>query len=174
MSRRPLADITGNRASNCELSPYLRGQIDRSRSLGQSCEEIAKTLKLTPSTIYYTIDKSTQRNEGKNLLRSGRPKKYTERDTRRIVHFVRVNPKSTYEDIRRNLHIYLSHDTFGRILADVGIKNWRAKRRPFLTSEHAKIRRRWVKIYINWTTQWELIIFSDECSVERGAGGQRE
>jgi hypothetical protein len=123
MPRRPLAEINVNRALKHELSPYLRGIIDRSRSLGQSCDTIAKTLKLAPSTVSYTLDKSTQRDEGHSLLRLGRPKLYTERDSRRIIHFVRVHPKSTYEAIRQNLHIYLFHDTFGRILAEVGIKN---------------------------------------------------
>jgi IS30 family transposase len=88
MLRRPLAEITANRALNCKLSPYLRGQIDRSRSLGQSCKEIAKTLKLAPTTIYYILDKSDQRHKGNTLLHSGRPKKYTEWDTRHIIHFI--------------------------------------------------------------------------------------
>lgn len=174
MPRRPLAEISPNKASNHELSPYLRGKIERSRDLGQKCDIIAKTLKLAPSTVSYTLAKSTQRSEGHTLLRSGRPRLYTERDSRRIVRFVRVHPKSTYEDIRQNLHIYLSHDTFGRILAGVGIKNWRAKRRPFLTPEHAIIRQAWAKLRGKWSVEWDSIIFSDECSVERGAGAQRE
>jgi hypothetical protein len=80
MPRAPLAEITGNRAPNCELSPYLRGQIDRSRSLGQNQDTTAKTLKLAPSTVSYTINKSDQCNKGNTLLRSERPKKYIERD----------------------------------------------------------------------------------------------
>jgi hypothetical protein len=57
------------------------------------------------------------------------------------MKFVRINLKSTYQDIRENLHIFLSHDTFGRILDSVRIKNWRAKGRPALKSEDVKIRR---------------------------------
>jgi Transposase len=79
----------------------------------------------------------------------GGQKRYTERDTRRIIHFIRINPKSTFADIQRNLHIYLSHDSFSRILADMGVKNWRAKGRPFLTPEHAKLRYVWAKVYNN-------------------------
>jgi Transposase len=102
---------------------------------------------LAPTTVQYTLDKSTQRNEGNTLIRKGRPKKYTERDKRHIIHFIRVYPKSTYADIRQNLHISLSHDTFGRILNTVGIKNWRAKGRPTLESEDIKRRYNWAKVY---------------------------
>jgi predicted HTH transcriptional regulator len=123
MARRPLSEISGNRAPNYELSPHLRGKVERSHELGQNRKLIAELLKLAPTTVQYTLDKSTQRNKGHSLIRKGRLKKYSEREQRRIVKFVRINPKSTYEDIRQNLHIYLSHDTFGRILDSVGIKN---------------------------------------------------
>jgi hypothetical protein len=87
---------------------------------------------------------------------------------------VQIHPKSTYADIRQNLHIYLFYDTFSRILDSVGIKNWRAKGRPTLDPEDAKRRYDWAKVYHKWSIQWELIIFSDECSVELGKGGRRE
>jgi DDE superfamily endonuclease len=35
----------------------------------------------------------------------------------------------------------------------VGIKNWRAKRRPFLTPKHAKARRAWAKLRGKWSTE---------------------
>jgi hypothetical protein len=92
MPRRPLAEITGNRASNCELSSYQRAKIDRSRELGQRPQLIAETLNLPPSTVYYTLDKIDARNQGHSLLRSGRPLKWTEHDKRRIVRFVQINP----------------------------------------------------------------------------------
>jgi hypothetical protein len=36
MPRRPLAQISGNRAAHYELSIYQRGKIERSYELGQS------------------------------------------------------------------------------------------------------------------------------------------
>jgi Transposase len=174
MPRAPLGEIDGNRRPHTELSPYLRGQIKRSHQLGQGYKKIGKELKIAHSTVRYTLNINPYRIDGETLPRAGRPKLYTEKDARRIVRFIRIHPKSTYQDIKQNLHTYLSHDTLGRILADKGIKNWRAKKRPFLTSEHAKIRYIWAKVHKNWISEWKLIIFSDECSVKRGAGKQRE
>ena len=71
------------------------------------------------------------------------------------------------------LQILLSDDTIARILEKCGIKHWRAARRPFLTPEVAAVRLAWAKEQLEWTQQWDKIIFSDECSVERGTGGRR-
>ena len=174
MSRIPLGELNPNRVPNTELSSYLRGKIERSHELGQGRTRISRSLEIPSSTVQYTLEQNPLRIDGESLPRAGRPKKYTEKDARRVVRFVRIHPKSTYREIKHNLHLYLSHDTFGRILADAGIKNWRAKQRPFLTPEAAKVRWEWAKKHSNWKSEWKLIIFSDECSVERGKGAQRE
>ena len=61
------------------------------------------------------------------------------------------------------------------MLKTYGIKNWIAKKRPFLTEEHAKIRLAWAKARVDWTKEeWSKYIWSDECSAERGKGKRRE
>ena len=153
MARAPLKEISVNRAPNYELSPYQRGKIERSSELGQSIRTIAKDTKLASSTVQNTLHRNQRRNNAVTLRRSGRPRKYTERDVRRITHFVRVNPKVTYADIRQNTQIQLSHDTLGRILDTVGIKNWRTKGRPTLDSGDVKVRYTWTLTHYKWTTQ---------------------
>jgi hypothetical protein len=57
------------------------------------------------------------------------------------------------------------------ILKDHGITNWRAKKRPELTEAHAKARLQWALENRHRTDEeWAQIIWSDECSVEKGAG----
>jgi transposase len=140
MPRTPLAEISTNHVRNTELSPYLRGAIDFAAKTGLSQRQIADTLNLTRTTVQYTLNNDSHRFDGKSTQRPGRPKKYSSVNTRNIIRFVRIHLKSTYEDIRQNLHIYLSHDTFSRILDSAGIKNWRAKARPILKPEYIRIR----------------------------------
>jgi transposase len=65
--------------------------------------------------------------------------------------------------------------TYRRTLAKHNITKWRAARRPVLTPEHAKARKAFALKYRDWDTEkWSNIIWSDECSVERGAGKKRE
>ena len=61
------------------------------------------------------------------------------------------------------------------ILKREGITNWIYKKRSFLTPEAAQTYYVWCEERKEWTEeQWVTIIFSDECSLERGAGAQRE
>ena len=54
------------------------------------------------------------------------------------------------------------------------IKKWLAAQRPALTAEHAQRRLAFAQKHRDWSTEeWKSIIFSDECSIERGAGKRR-
>jgi transposase len=170
MPRSPLGPISANIPRGKELTPHTRAKVTTLREEGISIREIAERTKISENTVKWTLKSEPRRNAGITPKRTGRPRSYTERDQRSILRFVQNNPKSTYVDIRQNLHIDLSHDTFQRILNSVGIKNWRAKGRPALEPQDAKVRYTWAMDHYQWTTQWELIIFSDECSVKRGKG----
>jgi transposase len=138
MPRRPLEDISANIPRGEELTPSTRSKIVTLREEGFAIRDISTHTKISKSTIKKTVKIDLYRNGGNSLRRTGRPKKYTERDKCQIIRFVQIHPKSTYTDIRQNLHIYLSYNIFSRILDSVGIKNWRAKGRPTLDPEDAK------------------------------------
>jgi hypothetical protein len=57
------------------------------------------------------------------------------------------------------------------ILRDVGIINWRSKRRPILIADHARLRLAFALANLN--TDWTNVIFLDECSVKKGVGKQQ-
>ena len=51
------------------------------------------------------------------------------------------------------------------------MEHWISKKRPILSEEHAKARLEWVEERRNWTyDDWAKVIFTDECSIERGSG----
>ena len=65
--------------------------------------------------------------------------------------------------------------TIYRVLNDAGIINWRAKKRLLFTEEYVYQRLAWAIEYKDWIREeWSKIIWSDECSVERGSGKRRE
>lgn len=50
------------------------------------------------------------------------------------------------------------------------MEHWIAKKRPILSEDHAKARLEWCLERKNWTfEQWAKVIFTDECSLERGS-----
>jgi len=61
------------------------------------------------------------------------------------------------------------------VLKEHGISNWRCKKRPKITPEVARKRLAFAKAHVNWTLdQWLSVIWSDECSVQRGSGKKIE
>ena len=53
------------------------------------------------------------------------------------------------------------------MLATADIKKWRAAERPVLEQKHAAARLEWALKYKDWTeTDWERVIWSDECKIE--------
>jgi len=90
---------------------------------------------------------------------------------RHILRFVRASPKATYKELQKGIDREISKSTYYRILKKYNITNWRAKKRPALTPAVAKLRLKWAKQHVMWTQeQWSKVIWSDECSVERGTG----
>jgi len=64
-----------------------------------------------------------------------------------------------------NIFAYKIVDT---VLREANIKKWLAKSRPKLKSEHVAKRLKWAIAYKDWTAQdFEKVIWSDECSVEK-------
>ena len=175
MPRVPLQEINTNRIRGNELSHTHRHYIVGCSAAGIANHEIASTFEIPKQTVSDTINLHSQRNDDKSLSRSGAPKLASEQDERAILRFVRRFPKKTYRQIAAEVAHTLSRSTVYRLLKIHGITNGLCKKRPFLTILAVKTRRRWCRERSDWSEeQWRKIIFSDECSVERGAGAQRE
>jgi len=51
------------------------------------------------------------------------------------------------------------------------MEHWIKKKRPLLDTDHAEARLEWCVAVRNWTWKdWFNVIFTDECSLERGSG----
>ena len=176
MPQRPaLREISANRPAGHELSVNQRAQIVGAVKCGSKIADTARALNFLPSTVRITVLRDAVRHDNKTQPRNGRPKKATDRDICIIIRYVRINLKHTYRQIRKSLATMLSKNTIKRILEPFNIRKWQCKKRPELSEEVAAKRFTWVKTRENWSSEeWALIIFSDETSVERGKGGQRE
>lgn len=127
------------------------------------------------STVADTILKASERENGHSLPRTGRPKSYTPAEERLVLRHARKFPKQTYAEVVKACGVTFKKDTVKRILKEHGIKNWKCKRRPFLTQKYAKARLIWcLKHRGTSAEEWGMIAWSDECSVERGRGKRDE
>jgi hypothetical protein len=139
--------------------------------MGCEQKEIARKFARPQSTISTTIFRNENRENQKSLPRKGRPRLLTSRDERSILRYARSAPKISYRQIKKAVGIQCCNKTLQRLLARHNIVNWRAKKRPLLTEEHAQKRLQWANKYKDWTREdWAKVVWSDECSVERGSG----
>ena len=169
--RSPLASISTNRRSNTELTPYQRGEIIGRRATGQSQYQIAAHVGLSRSTIQYTLDHQKSRPDGLSTPRAGHPLKFTARETRSMLRCVRIHPKMAFAERRAHCDTKMSNSHIKNICREAGLTHWRAKKRPELTAEHAYLQLLWARTRSHWdVAMWRRMMFSDECSAERGAG----
>jgi Transposase len=173
--RRPLAEIDANPRKRIELTPSKRAQIVGAAACGLGISKIAQNLEIPVSTVQYTLKVDSKRQNQISSPRPGQPRKSSARDLVKIIDYVRANPKHTYAQIRDNVVPNLSNRTFSRFLKSRGISKWICKRRPYLSEQVVEKRLQWVQTRRDWSeTEWATYIFSDECSIERGAGGSRQ
>jgi hypothetical protein len=157
-----------------QLTPSKRNKIVGMRLGGYTPQEIASATKIPLQTIRNTISLDPIRYKGYSLPGRGLKPTYDHVFERNLLRFVRTNLKATYQKVRDALHTTLSNRTLCGILAKNHITNWRAKKRPLLLIEHARLRRQWCFERRQYEeAMWGTFIFLDECSLERGSGRRR-
>lgn len=134
--------------------------------------EIACRLNRPRSTISSSLRKASQLNNGNSDSRSGRPKQYTKCDRRHILMMVKKQPFMKWKELLRYTPVQKTQ--VYHILRQSNMKKWIAKGRPLLTKAQAKERSRWAQAHKRWSwKRWARVIWSDECSVERGKGKRK-
>jgi hypothetical protein len=173
--RTPLGPISSNRQPRQHISPYWRGVIAGESRAGSTPTKIAKDLNLDRETVRRTVCLDQIRDEGESLLKAARKLSYSPLEERHILRWCRLHPKSTYTEVKAACHVTISTTTIKKILKCHGITNWKCKRRPLLTLEHAQKRLAWCLKRRHWNDEeWGMVAWSDECSVERGRGKRDE
>ena len=173
--RTVLGTLDPNIISGRELTPYKRGQIEGIHAAGISPSQITTLLNISRDTVKTTIIRASLRTNGASQPRSGRPRIRTPRNERLILRTLRANPTITYAQLCEQTGLKFSRSTFTKLLKEYGISHWIAKKRPFLTTQAAKARLQFALEHRNWTyEEWKNVIFTDECSLERGSGARRQ
>ena len=163
--------ISGNRRPNRQLSNEHKTAIIASRTAGLQWSEVASRNQVAISTAHTVFQNYTNTNNVNPRPRNGRPKVFTHLQERNILRCVRAHPKWTYQQVVDETSVPIGRSQFKRLLHKHFISQWRAKKRPYLTEDHCRKRKAFC--LTNRYTDWSKVIFSDECSVEKGIGKKR-
>jgi transposase len=162
--------MPGNR-NKPHHSPHKRTKIVWQYLSGVSAKAVAAKFDLTPSAVYSIHQRYKNQQSAKSNPRSGRPTTLNERHKRHIFLLIKDDPFIATSDLIAQAGLPCSSRTLTRYLRREGIKHFKALQRPLLTPEIAAERLEFANLYVNKPLEWwRRVIFSDECTVERGSG----
>jgi len=163
--------ISGNRGRDDELSIEQRIATTALRAVGKTSTEIAEIMSCSRQTVIRTVRRFTERNNLSSRPRSGHPRALSDRDKAHVLRVVRQELRITYRDIIQQAELSYHRRVVYNLIKEAGITNWRAKKRPLLTDDNARIRLAFAHSHVNWSAaEWARVIFVDECLYERGKG----
>ena len=155
-----------------ELGPTLRARICEVHSIGWGYKQIhQKHPSISISTIRNTIKLESSRVNQHSYLRSGQPKKLTSRQEDELKKKVEGNEHIKMRELQESVNNSVSKRILQRLFRNMHKRKWMQRQRPEIQPIHAEKQLQWARMYASFTPMdWKKVIWSDECSVERGKG----
>jgi transposase len=176
-------EISGNARKKPHLTPSQKTVIIAKHEAGASLAELASEFRRLKSTIHDTIKRFSLHQTTSDLPRSGRPPRLSSRTKKIIYREARASPKIEYLELAKEGVVVNVNGTTSKppsrrtlywVLKGEGLTNHRCKKRPKLNTRHAAKRLQFVRQYRQFAWGRRTLKFSDECSVQKGAGANQE
>lgn len=150
------------RAKHC--TDDQRQLIKKLRTEGHSHRNIAKTIGRSKKFVSNALSPLKQQ------LKTGRPRKTTTRDDKRIKLLSVQDPFKSSELIRSELNINISARTVRRRLDENMLYARSSRKVPMLTKRHIKNRILFAKTHTDWVgpengKKWRKVLWSDETKI---------
>ncbi len=149
----------------------LRRKIVEQYQKGVSQRKIAKSLKLSSSTVHNIIQRF--RESGTISVRKGQGRKtiLDARDLRALRRHCITYRNATVMEITTWAQEYfqktLSVNTIHRAIHRCRLKLYRSKKKPYLNMIQKRRRFLWAKAHLKWTVaKWKTVLWSDESKFE--------
>ncbi|KAK3538063.1 hypothetical protein QTP70_027414 [Hemibagrus guttatus] len=153
------------------IPPMLRRKIVEQYQKGVSQRKIAKSLKLSSSTVHNIIQRF--RESGTISVRKGQGRKtiLDARDLRALRRHCITYRNATVMEITTWAQEYfqktLSLNTIHRAIRRCRLKLYRSKKKPYLNMIQKRRRFLWAKAHLKWTVaKWKTVLWSDESKSE--------
>jgi len=164
---------TQRKTTRHELSSVERAYLVGRHDAGESFGQISHETGIPKTTIVDTVHNATERGNTNSLPRP-HPRKTDARTDRRLCRDTRRDPSTRripLAELQVNFQPSISRRTIQCHLHNNNIQKWLAKGRIGLTMKHKKARYQWACKYRYWENKdWEKVLLSDECLVERRSG----
>ncbi|CAD6926852.1 unnamed protein product [Tilletia controversa] len=164
---------TRSKTRQSPLSPSKRGKIVAlARFLPSSA--VAREEGVHPSTVSRIVAKDALHNTRKDLPRSGRPRKLTERSERLLRRWVlgnrRMTVKQTLGELQQ-LGIKICASTLNNYLSKQGLRKRVMQLKPFITPAQQSKRLTYAVKHAD--RDWRDVIFCDEATIKTNGAVRR-
>jgi hypothetical protein len=175
--------ISQNTPRGPNLTPTQRQQIISKAEAGVSVRELVEEFGRSPNCICTTLRLSKTRATTQEAPRSDWPPILSLREKKVIYQEARAAPKLEYSELAK-VGVVVSADGTSskppsrsmlyRLLKRRNLTNFPCKQRPKLNRTHALKRLQFYRQYRTFKWSQRTLKFSDECSVQKGSGQNRE
>ena len=150
-----------------EVSEDIKTLIKEHKDKGLSVRKIAELVNVPKSTVQDILTRFQKRGTHVTACRTGRPRKTSTADDRKIMREVEKNRKMTAKEVRNSLPESVATSvcvqTIRNRIKEKGLKGCTARRTPLMSKGNMKKRVAWAEKYINEPkTFWHKVIWSDE------------
>lgn len=150
-----------------EIHISVRNMVVNLRKENKSYGEIAKTVKLSRSTVQTIIRNYNNNNSTENKPRSGRPKKLSRGDVSSFIKVVNQDPKISApklaEHVEKCSNIIVTPRTIINALHDAGFNSRVARKKPLISTKNRKLRLEFAKAHLGKGMDfWKRVLFTDE------------
>lgn len=150
-----------------EYSNDFRNAVVTMRKEKYSMGQISNILKCPKSSIQYILEKFSNDGSVKTSPGRGRRKLTTPKEDRIIQRIVKKDRRTSAEKvslvIKEQNDILISPSTVRNRLSDIGLHGRMARKKPLISKMNQKARVAWVRELLNSLTDWNKVLWSDEC-----------
>lgn len=162
-----------------EIPLEKRSQIVILRKVGKTMREIADIIGVSFSGVAKTLKRAAETNSNIDRPRSGRPKKTTKGDDRRILSMSQQNrfkpPSEIRAEINETLPEPISVNTVKRRLRAKGYIGRIAVKKPLLRPPNKRKRLLFAQKHKDWSIdKWKSVLWTDESKFEMFGSKRRQ
>ena len=130
---------SGNMGASKQLSNDLKTKIVQHQGLGEGYKKLAQRFQLSVSTVRNIVRKWKTTGTVVVKARSGRPRKISDKQRRRMVRAVKLNPQTSSKDLQHDLAadgVTVHRSTIQRTLHKEMLYGRVMRQKPFLRTCH--------------------------------------
>ncbi len=147
-----------------QCTPTKKARIWTLHQNGVGVSEISRSLSLHRSTVHRTLKQlSINPDFYAKTPQSGRPRILNERDLRHAALLLARQEARNATDLQRKAFPQVAARTMRHNLAEIGLKGYVRRKKPYLSPMHRRKRKMWAEHKLEWgKEEWDRVVFSDE------------